>query len=202
MPDGRIHETKGKTAKLSVVPDELGLPESLVKRAADDPEALEKLCELYVPKIYSYVLKRVGRVHDAEDITSTVFEKVLLNLDTFDRSRASFSTWIYRITLNCVTDYYRSRGRKREASLEETSAAVADDPDVERLELYMAVVELLQRLPVKYQEALTLRYFGEMRIMEVARVLGISETAASKRVLRGLAELRRLASGGPLDEFL
>ena len=60
-------------------------------------------------------MKRVGNVQDAEDITSIVFEKVVSNLASFDESRASFTTWIYRIAMNSVTDFYRSRGRRKES---------------------------------------------------------------------------------------
>jgi RNA polymerase sigma-70 factor, ECF subfamily len=149
------------------------------------------------------VLRRVGRVQDAEDITSTVFEKMLANLDTFDPGKASFSTWLYRIALNCITDHWRARGRKKESFMEdELFAAGVSDGGIERLDAYVALVELLRTLPTKYQEAVTLRYFGEMSVAEVARALGITETAASKRILRGLDELRKRSSGSALESLL
>lgn len=176
----------------------------LVSEAVSSPEALEELCDLYIPKIYGYVLKRVGKVPEAEDITSTVFEKVLVNLRSFDGNKASFSTWIYRIAMNCITDYYRVRGRKKELSIEDdpSSRALTADSGLERLDTYMVLVEMLRELPSKYQEALTLRYFGGMSVLEVAEVLDISETAASKRILRGLDRLRKKADGGPIQEMI
>lgn len=176
--------------------------ESLVEQAIASSEALERLCDYYVPKIYGYVLRRVGRVQDAEDITSIVFERVLANLDTFDPQKASFSTWIYRIALNCTTDHWRARGRKKESFLEdELFAAGVGDGGIEKLDAYMALIELLRTLPAKYQEAVTLRYFGEMSVAEVARALDITETAASKRILRGLEELRKRAAGSALESL-
>jgi RNA polymerase sigma-70 factor (ECF subfamily) len=178
--------------------------DDLVRSALSSREALESLCEQYIPKIYSYILRRVGGVEDAEDITSTVFEKVLANLDGFDSRKASFATWIYRIATNCVTDFYRSRGRKREVSLEEeqASASLASEDGLDGLHSYMALLELMKQLSPKYQEALALRYFAELSVNEVAESLEISETAASKRILRGLDSLRKLASGGPLEELM
>jgi RNA polymerase sigma factor (sigma-70 family) len=157
-----------------------------------------------VPKIYNFILKRVGTVQDAEDVTSIVFEKVIVNLESFDESRASFTTWIYRIATNSVTDFYRSKGRRRESSLDDESAGEvfrAKD-ELERADLYMVLVDLLRQLPRKYQEAVSLRYFMGLRVQEVAETLGITESAASKRVLRGLDELKRLAEGGPLDSLM
>ena len=204
MTDGRIEKREERKREFVVIPGKSEPEEALVREAITSPEALEELCDLYVPRIYNFVLKRVGKVQDAEDVTSTVFEKVLLNLGSFDGRKASFSTWIFRITINTVTDYYRGRARRRETSLEDSGFEVLleGDSGVERLGSYLAVLDLLAGLPPKYQEALSLRYFGGLKVLEVAEVLGISETAASKRILRGLEELRRIASTGALDGLL
>lgn len=204
VPEKRIKGPKGQEKGLVVIPGEGGVTDSLVQEARDSPEALERVCDYYIPKIYGYVLKRVGRVQDAEDVTSTVFEKVLLNLGSFDGSKASFSTWIYRIATNCVTDFYRSGGRRKETPLEEVKAERRHlvDADIERVDVSMVLVELLSKLPRKYQEAIALRYFAGMKVQEVAEVLGVTESAASKRILRGLDELKRLAAEGPAGNLL
>lgn len=204
VADGRINQTN-KRSSFRVIPGTAGgFTDSLVREALTSPEALEELCGHFVPRIYNYVLKRVGSVEDAEDITSMVFEKAIVNLASFDDSKASFSTWIYRIATNCVTDHYRSRGRKKESPLEDSaiSGMAAGDAGLDRMDLYLGMLDLLQQLPPKYREALALRYFAGMRVGEVARTLGITESAASKRILRGLDELRELAGGGPLEELL
>jgi len=203
MPDGRIQPKKG-TGVLRVVDGQGSLPESLVRDAATSADALERLCDHYIPKIYNFILKRVGSVPDAEDITSIVFEKVVVNLGSFDETRASFTTWIYKIAANSVTDFYRSKGRRKESSLDDDAAgAVADEGDeLERADLYMVLIDLMKKLPPKYAEALSMRYFAGMRVQEVAATLGITESAASKRILRGLEGLRQLAEGGPLDRLI
>jgi RNA polymerase sigma-70 factor, ECF subfamily len=205
MGTERIQQRNRKSGIIKVIPGDVdGFPDRMVQEALTSQEALEELCRHYVPRIYNYVLRRVGRVQDAEDITSTVFEKVIGNLQSFDESRASFSTWIYRIATNTVTDYYRSRGRKKESSLDDdlVQTGLAGEAGLERTELYVGLLELVEQLPVKYREAIALRYFAEMRVQEVAETLEITESAASKRILRGLDELKRLASGGPLEELM
>jgi RNA polymerase sigma-70 factor, ECF subfamily len=206
MADERIQQPKkrARTGSLRVVEGRTGFPDSRVREALDSTEALGELCDYYAPRIYSFVLKRVGRVEDAEDLTSVVFEKVILKLDSFDEAKASFSTWIYRIALNCVTDFYRSRSRKRETCLEDAAVTDRQDriSDLERMDLHIALLDLMEQLPAKYKEAVTLRYFADMRVLEVAQTLGITESAASKRILRGLEELRMRSAGGPLEELL
>ncbi|MBU4302328.1 MAG: hypothetical protein KKE56_06150, partial [Actinobacteria bacterium] len=66
MPEKRIKEPKGKEKGLVVIPGDGGVPDSLVQEAQGSPEALEWICDYYIPRIYNYVLKRVGRVQDAE----------------------------------------------------------------------------------------------------------------------------------------
>ncbi len=203
MSDGRIQPEKG-TGVLKVVDGKGAFPGSLVREAATSVDALERLCDHYIPKIYNFILKRVGSVPDAEDITSITFEKVIVNLGSFEETRASFTTWIYKIAANSVTDFYRSRGRRKESSLDDAVAgAIAGDVDeLERADLYMVLVDLMKQLAPKYAEALSMRYFAGMRVQEVAAALGITESAASKRILRGLEGLRQLAEGGPLDRLI
>jgi RNA polymerase sigma-70 factor, ECF subfamily len=201
MSNGRIQPRKG-TRRLRLIEGQAGVSGVLVREAMTSPDALEQVCDHYVPRIYNFILKRVGSVQDAEDLTSTVFEKVVVNLSTFDETKASFTTWIYRIATNCVTDFYRSRGRRRESYLEDIEAEGGTAGEMDRADLYLVLLEMLKQLPVKYQEAVTLRYFGGLRVQEVADSLGITESAASKRILRGLDELKKLAEGGPLDTLM
>ena len=203
MSGERIQPKKG-AGRLRVIDGQAGVSGALVREAVTSPQALEQICDLYIPKIYNFILKRVGNVQDAEDVTSIVFEKVVINLGTFDETKASFTTWIYRIATNSVTDFYRSRGRRRESPLENTAAGepASEGDDLDRADQYMVMLELLKQLAPKYQEAVTLRYFGGLRVQEVAETLGITESAASKRILRGLDELKRLAQGGPLDSLI
>ncbi|MBN2169291.1 MAG: RNA polymerase sigma factor [Actinobacteria bacterium] len=202
MPEGRINESERKR-DLVLIPGDLEVTESLVREAVSSPEALEVLCDRYIPRIYNYVLKRVGRVHDAEDITSIVFEKVISNLTSFDGEKASFSTWIYRITTNCLIDFFRSQGRRKETALEDSPGEwIAQEAGTDNIERCVALIDLLNSISAKYREALALRYFAGMRVLEIAETLGISESAASKRILRGLDELRKKAPGGVLEDLL
>ncbi|MBN1289554.1 MAG: RNA polymerase sigma factor [Actinobacteria bacterium] len=202
MLEKRINESERKR-DLVLIPGDSEVTGSLVREAVSSPEALEILCDLYIPRIYNYVLKRVGRVHDAEDITSIVFEKVISNLTSFDEEKASFSTWIYRIATNCLIDFFRSQGRKKETALEDSPEDwIAQEAGTDNIERYVALIDLLNSISAKYREALALRYFAGMRVLEIAETLGISESAASKRILRGLDEIRNRAPGGLLEDLL
>lgn len=69
----------------------------------------EKIYREYHGKVYGYILSKIGNPQDAEDIAFEVFLKVYEKLDTYDETKSSLSTWIFTITRNKLTDFYRTR---------------------------------------------------------------------------------------------
>ena len=84
--------------------------EVLIRRvAAGDDRALEGLYDRYAGLVYGTGTRYLGERGAAEDLVQDVFLSVWRNAGTYDPSRASFSTWIYRITRNRATDLIRRR---------------------------------------------------------------------------------------------
>ncbi|MCL0091864.1 sigma-70 family RNA polymerase sigma factor [Dehalococcoidales bacterium] len=92
----------------------------LVERAKNDAEAFGELYEQYYPQIFGYVLRRTASIEIAQDITSEVFFKTLKNLGQFRYPGFPFSSWLYRIATNEITNYFRKNKREK-LCLEETS---------------------------------------------------------------------------------
>lgn len=69
----------------------------------------------YHDKVMRYILGKNISPFDAEDICQSVFIKIMNNLDSFDKTKSSISTWIYTITQNTVYTHFRttSRAQKR-----------------------------------------------------------------------------------------
>src|ERR687889_2380051 len=86
----------------------------------DGPEvevALSKLYDRYNRTVFGVGLKILGDRSLAEELVQEVFLKVWRSADTFDSSRGSFSTWLYRVTRSCALDLYRKRAsRVRQAA--------------------------------------------------------------------------------------
>ncbi len=70
-------------------------------------EILIEIYEEFFPKIYNYIYYQINNNAVCDDLVSSVFMKVVENIDKFDEQKASFSTWIYTIARNTVIDYYR-----------------------------------------------------------------------------------------------
>ncbi|MFC1956876.1 sigma-70 family RNA polymerase sigma factor, partial [Chloroflexota bacterium] len=90
-------------------------------------EIFTELYEEYMPKVFRYIHGRVNNMAIAEDLTSTTFEKALMNFDKYSEDKASFSTWVFSIARNTVIDFYRVESRKKLTSLEEGAEFVSKD---------------------------------------------------------------------------
>jgi RNA polymerase sigma-70 factor, ECF subfamily len=77
--------------------------------ALTDPLAFGELYDLYYPKIFNYILRRIGEVAIAADITSDVFFKVMKNLVKFEWQDIPFSSWIYKIASNEINTHFRKK---------------------------------------------------------------------------------------------
>src|SRR5207248_3674128 len=82
----------------------------LVERAQQgDRAALEELYLIHFDRIYSYLHMTVGNRHDAEDLTTQTFLKMLESIGKFRWQSAPFSAWLFRIAHNLAMDHFRAR---------------------------------------------------------------------------------------------
>ena len=76
-----------------------------------DRQALEELYLLHFDRIYSYLHMSVGNRHDAEDLTTQTFMKMLESIKRFKWQSAPFSAWLFRIAHNLAMDHFRANRR-------------------------------------------------------------------------------------------
>jgi len=166
--------------------------EVLVRRVAGsgDEEALSELYDRYAPLIYGAGVRYLGDRSLAEDLTQDVFMAVWRSAGSFDPSRASFATWIHRITRNRATDLIRRR-RARVRTVGEDSAPEAGEEDpAGDLSRSFDVASALSRLSPAHRELLTLAYFQGLSQREISDRTGTplgtvkSRTTAALRALR------------------
>ena len=146
--------------------------------------ATEDIYLAYHDKVSAYIRGKVENHHDAEDLVSQVFEKVYGKLNTFDETKASLSTWIYTLTRNVVTDYYRTR--RIHASYDEAYELPAPEKDRDELD---TLADALMTLRVRERDLILLHYYKGLTLKEVAAKMGMSYINAKvihKKALSGL----------------
>src|SRR5213082_2787490 len=152
------NETAG-TAALSrgISSDELA---RLVERGKQgDRAALEELYLIHFDRIYSYLHMTVGNRHDAEDLTTQTFLKMLESINKFRWQSAPFSAWLFRIAHNLAMDHFRaSRRWQPEEEVPEPVADESTSAEEGALESIgrRSMLELIDDLSGEQQQVLTL----------------------------------------------
>ena len=165
----------------------------LVAAARREPALFTALYRRYVSRLYQYLLQQAGNHQDAEDLTAITFSKALASLSRY-REEGSFAAWLFSIARHSLRDHQRRR--RAHVDLARVAATEVDPaPTVETLviqaEQARKLHRLIRALPADQRVAIGLRFFGQLRSAEIARVLDRSEGAVRMLLHRALQRLRR-----------
>jgi RNA polymerase sigma-70 factor, ECF subfamily len=161
----------------------------LVERfLAGDTHAFEALYQKYYTKVFS-LSRGVLIDHDeAADITQEIFALVYKNLPRFNR-QSKFSTWLFRVSINRSIQESRKR-RFRNKPLELVEAYEQAAPDTHENDGDPRVHEALQRLAPQDRAILTLFYWQDLSLIEIAESMSINLNAAKTRLYRARERFR------------
>lgn len=151
----------------------------------------EKIFKDYHDKVLHLIYGKINNYTLAEDLTSEVFLKVYSKLDTFDETKASISTWIYRIAQNTVIDYFRTRKVYSEVPEEIAQESEIDD-EILNNETLDALADALTELPERDRDLIILHYYHGLTLKESAERIGMSYSNAKLVHNKSLVVLERL----------
>lgn len=156
----------------------------------------DELVDRYRDKALRLVTSTLGSREDVEDIVQEVFIKVYRSLDRF-RGEASFSTYLYTVTVNrCRDELRKSRIRKFFsfedwfAADEGTDLSETNGQTLERDERVEAVRRAMSRLPAQTSMLLHLREIEELSYKELAEVFDVEIGTIKSRLARARDRLR------------
>ena len=174
----------------------------LVRQAQKgDVAAYEELARKHQQRIFAVASGVLRRNEDLEDIAQQVLLKVYVSLKRFDL-RSSFSTWLYKVTVNECLDYLRKKKVRKlvyEADMTEEQAEklnILEDAgeakpidDSRRLELRQLVDGLLAHLPEEEQLMLVLKEVEGLTVEEIGEVLDMNVNTVKVRMFRARGKL-------------
>jgi RNA polymerase sigma-70 factor (ECF subfamily) len=171
---------------------------ALVDRAQKgDRAALEELYLIHFDRIYSYLHMTVGNRHDAEDLTTQTFLKMLESIGRFRWQAAPFSAWLFRIAHNLSMDHFRARRRwQPEEEVPEPHDSEEPSAELEAMQSIgrQSMLELIDKLSTEQQQVLTLKFVFNFQNGEVAKILDKSEGEIKSLQHRALASLQKQIS--------
>ena len=170
----------------------------MIERASGgDPEAFNRLMERHERRMYAVALRMCANREDAQDCLQEAMLRVYRAIGSF-KGESSFSTWVYRITMNTCLDELRRRKNKQSASLDDLldeGWAPADDrssPEKHavRAETARVLRETIRELPEDMRAAVVLRDIQGYTYEEIAQMLEINVGTIKSRISRGREKLR------------
>ncbi len=167
----------------------------LVARGQEgDRDALEELYLIHFDRIYSYLHVSVGNRHDAEDLTTQTFLKMLEKIGTFKWRSAPFSAWLFRIAHNLAMDHFRAQRRwQPEEDVPEPPGEEEPSAELEAMQTIgrESMLKLIDRLSPEQQQVLTLKFVFNLPNAEVAAILDKTEGAIKSLQHRALVSLQK-----------
>lgn len=181
---------------LSLFSQEAQLVRALRKQ---DPKAQRQLYEKYSTRMLGLCCRYAGDAMIAEDIMVEGFMRVFTKIDQYNEE-GSFEGWVRRIMVNEALGYLRRQKR----ILEDTICIEAENiPDYNLADQDLNADELLRMiggLPIGYRTVFNLYAIEGFSHLEIASMLGVSESTSKSQLHRARAMLQKMVSEWE-DEF-
>ena len=156
--------------------------------------ALEELYLIHFDRIYSYLHMTVGNRHDAEDLTTQTFMRMLESIGKFRFQSAPFSAWLFRIAHNLSMDHFRANRRwqpEEEVPEPEGSEELSAEEEALHSIGRKSMLEMIETLSSEQQQVLTLKFVFNFSNAEAGTILGKTEGAIKSLQHRALASLQK-----------
>ena len=187
-----------QTAKVAGLPGRGAVDAALMTRVREnrDRKALADLATHYAPRLKGWLVNRGVISETAEDLVQDTLIKVWKKADKFDPQKASFSTWVYRLTRNCWIDHKRKHDRLQPTSpdvMQVLADQVVDETErnYDQMEADKAVNEALAELPPETKSMLQMSFFEGLSHSQIATRTGLPLGTVKSRIR---APLKRLQS--------
>lgn len=154
----------------------------LIKRAQHgDEAAFEELLDHHYELIYRFAYKWSGSVTDAEDITQQACVKLARTIKQY-RFEAAFSTWLYRLVVNCAKDWFKSELRHHTNDDAQTENETAAPNAPEQTTYLQQILAYINDMAEGYKETALLVFAEGFSHREAADILGEKEKTISWRI--------------------
>ena len=145
----------------------------------------------YAERVFAMIVRQVPDVMDAQELTQDTFMRAFDHIDSYDPHKASLSTWLCRIAYRLTLDFLKRR-RPSIVPIEDSEVWQTDISDEQleselssgREERIQRLQEIIDELPDEERMLLTLHYFEDRPLTEIAYITGIEPGPLANRLYR------------------
>lgn len=168
--------------------------EQKINENIDKQEEFTEIFELYYKRVYNYTYYRVNSQEVAEDLTSQIFEKIMLNLNTYINEKSKFEVWMFAIARNTINDDFRKQKRHKIISIDSILDLISKDKGPEDLiinkERNNKLMNALNVLEAKERNIIAYKFGADLKNKEIAKILNISESNVGVKLHRIMKRLK------------
>lgn len=175
---------------------DINILEGLLKHS---PTAQQQMLDRYGRDVFAQVMRLVSVVENAEEVYQDVFIKVFNNINRYDAEKSSLKTWVLRIAYNEAISFLRKKsapmvyfedyGDKAEALSDAEVNETLGHANAETVQLIRAA---LKYLPPEERAVITMFYYEEMSLKEIAYVTESLPTTVASKLSRTRKKLCRI----------
>jgi len=154
-------------------------------------EGQAELVGRYAQRIFAMIVKLVPDVMDAQELTQDTLMRAFSHIDSYDSRRSSLSTWLCRIAYRLTLDFLK-RNSPLIVSLDDAGMGQKDISDEEleaelstgREERIEQLMQMVDNLPADERMLLTLYYYEDRPLTEIAYIMGVEAGVLANRLYR------------------
>lgn len=176
-----------------MVENELKLIDSIQKKRSR--EASNTIIKGYYKEIHMYIYKQLSDKEISLDITQEVFINMIKSIDTYDKKKCSFRTWLYKIASNKIIDYYRSKSYNKLMKLQpiddfDIKSDFSIEDDFITGEKINEILKIVNGFESNLQQIFRLKIFSDMTFKDIAILLELSESTVKTRYYSLIKKIR------------
>jgi len=176
----------------SALEDEKRLIRRIRKNA--DKSAANALVEKYYDEILSFAYRQTSDKQTAMDLTQDIFISVLRTISGYDKRKAGFRTWLYRVATNKIIDYHRSSSKIQNKILDLDDVDIPDETDFTRRmednELASRIQAHVGTFDADTQRIFRLKIYGGYTFAEISQMTELAEATVKTKYYRMLKTIR------------
>lgn len=140
-------------------------------------KAFRKLMTKYKERLYWHIRKIVISHDDADDVLQNTFIKVYKNIDTF-KAESKLYSWMYRIATNEAITFINKRAKEKNTNVSDLQYKLAENLEADVYfdgdEMQLQLQKAIATLPQKQQLVFNMKYFDEMKYVDMSEILETS----------------------------
>ena len=150
---------------------------------------MSEIFHRYNNQILNYFFRLSGNLQDSQDLTQSVFLRILKYRKSFNEGK-SFKSWIYGVSRNILNSYFNSKkmlSTDNTEIIDQIEDVITNDQEND-LKLYHS----MNLLPKEHKELIVLSKFQGLKYKEIAEMLSTTEASVKNKVFRAFDKLRKI----------